>query len=119
MSPASTSPVAPVLVGPVGRLGAWAGSHFRTVLIAWIVIVVGLGFFAPKVETALSGAGWEASGSESLAARQQLDQQFGGLSSSALQVVVSSNTLSPATPRSTPSSPRPATCSPAISASPA
>ncbi len=98
MSPASTSPVAPVLVGPVGRLGAWAGSHFRTVLIAWIVIVVGLGFFAPKVETALSGAGWEASGSESLAARQQLDQQFGGLSSSALQVVVSSNTLSSGDP---------------------
>ncbi len=98
MSAASTSPVAPVVVGPVGRLGAWAGSHFRTVLIAWIVIVVGLGFFAPKVETALSGAGWEASGSESVAARQQLDTQFGGLSSSALQVVVSSSTLSSGDP---------------------
>jgi RND superfamily putative drug exporter len=80
-------------VGPIGRLGAWTASHFRAVLLGWAVVVVGLGFFAPKVEHALSGAGWEASGSESVEARQLIDREFGGLSSSALQVVVSSDTM--------------------------
>ena len=84
---------APIEVGPVGRLGGWAATHFRTVLVAWLVIVAGLGFFAPKAEHALSGAGWEATGSESVQARQQLDAQFGGLSSSALQVAISSPVL--------------------------
>jgi RND superfamily putative drug exporter len=77
-------------IGPIGRLGAWTATHFRTVLLSWALIVVGLGFFAPRVEHALSGAGWEASGSESVQVREQLDAEFGGLSSSALQVVVSS-----------------------------
>ena len=58
-------------VGPIGRLGAWTATHFRVVALAWVVIVVGLGFFAPKVEKALSGAGWEASGSESVEARDE------------------------------------------------
>ena len=78
-------------VGPIGRLGAWTATHFGAVLIAWAVVVLGLGFFAPKVEHALSGAGWEASGSESVKVRETLDTEFGGLSSSALQVVVSSD----------------------------
>ena len=82
----------PKQIGPVGRLGTWTATHFRTVLLSWVLLVVGLGFFAPKVEHALSGAGWEASGSESVQAREQLDAEFGGLSSSALQVVVSSPT---------------------------
>src|SRR5689334_25243917 len=77
-------------VGPVGRLGAWTADHFRTVLAAWIVVAVGLGVLAPRVETALSGAGWEASGSESVQARQLIDRSFGGQSSSALMVVVHS-----------------------------
>ena len=50
-----------------------------------------LGFFAPKVETALSGAGWEATGSESVAARKAIDKNFNGLSSSALMVVLHSH----------------------------
>ena len=76
--------------GPVGRLGRYTATHFRVVAIAWAVVAVGLGFFAPKVETALSGAGWEATGSESVAARKAIDAQFNGLSSSALMVVVHS-----------------------------
>jgi RND superfamily putative drug exporter len=86
-------------VGPIGRLGAWTASHFRAVLLGWAVVVVGLGFFAPKVEHALSGAGWEASGSESVEARQLIDREFGGLSSSALQVVVSSDTMTMGDPQ--------------------
>jgi RND superfamily putative drug exporter len=75
-------------VGPVGRLGAWTAGHFRVVLVAWIAAAVGLGVLAPRVETALSGAGWEATGSQSVQARDLIDRNFGGQSSAALMVVV-------------------------------
>jgi RND superfamily putative drug exporter len=84
--------------GPIGRLGGWTATNFRTVAIAWAVVAVGLGFFAPKVEHALSGAGWEATGSESVAAREVVDEHFGGLSSSALMVVVHSDSKTTAEP---------------------
>jgi RND superfamily putative drug exporter len=58
------------------------------VVVGWIAIAIGLGFFAPRAEHALSGAGWEASGSESVAARQRIDESFGGQSSYALMVVI-------------------------------
>ena len=48
-------------LGPIGRLGRWTATHFRVVLAAWLVVAVGLGVLAPRVEKALSGAGWEAS----------------------------------------------------------
>ena len=76
--------------GPIGRLGRWTATHFKLVAIAWAVLAIGLGVFAPKVEHALSGAGWEATGSESLQVRETVDREFGGLSSSALMVVVHS-----------------------------
>ena len=76
--------------GPIGRLGSYTANHFRLVLVCWLIIAAVLGFFAPRVETALSGAGWEATGSESVAARQMIDKNFQGLSSSALMVVVHS-----------------------------
>ena len=54
-------------VGPIGRLGRWTATHFRVVAVAWVVVAVGFGVFAPRVEKALSGAGWEATGSQSVA----------------------------------------------------
>jgi putative drug exporter of the RND superfamily len=83
----------PEAVGPVGRLGGWAADHVRAISIAWAVIAVGLAVFAPKVETALSGAGWQANGSQSVQARAVIQQNFRGLSSSAPIVVVQSATL--------------------------
>ena len=79
-------------VGPIGRLGRYTATHFRVVAIAWTVVAVALGVLAPRVEHALSGAGWEATGSESVEARDLIDRNFQGLSSSALQVVVHSPT---------------------------
>jgi RND superfamily putative drug exporter len=55
---------------------------------AWILVVVVLGAFAPRVEKALSGAGWEATGSESVQARRLIDRSVGGLGTYALTVVV-------------------------------
>jgi RND superfamily putative drug exporter len=79
-------------VGPIGRLGRWTATHFRVVVVAWLVVAVGLGVLAPRVENALSGAGWEASGSQSVAARALIDKNFAGLSSYGLMTVVSSST---------------------------
>ncbi|MGI9658971.1 MAG: MMPL family transporter [Gaiellaceae bacterium] len=80
-------------LGPVGRLGRWSAAHARVVIVGWLLVAVALGFFAPRVEHALSGAGWHANGSESVDARETIEQNFGGLSSSALWVVVDSEEL--------------------------
>ena len=34
--------------GPIGRLGGWTATHFKAVVIAWGVLALGLGFFAPE-----------------------------------------------------------------------
>ena len=75
-------------MGPIGRLGRWTATHVGAVVAAWVLIAVGLGVFAPRVEKALSGAGWEATGSESVHARGLIDRSFDGLGSYALTVVV-------------------------------
>jgi len=78
-------------LGPIGRLGRYAATHRRGIFLAWALIAVGLGVLSPRVETALSGAGWEASGSESVQARDQLQRELGGAGAYALQVVVHSS----------------------------
>jgi RND superfamily putative drug exporter len=75
-------------VGPIGRLGRWTATHFRAVAAVWLVVVIGLGVFAPRAERALSGAGWEAAGSESVQARELIDKNFGGLGTYGPVVVV-------------------------------
>jgi RND superfamily putative drug exporter len=85
-------------LGPVGRIGRYAAAHRRTVFIAWAVIAVALGVLAPRVETALSGAGWQANGSESVKVREGLDTNFGGAGAYALQVAVHSQELTVADP---------------------
>jgi RND superfamily putative drug exporter len=77
-------------IGPIGRLGHWMATHFRAVAVAWLLVAVAFGVFAPKVEHALSGAGWEATGSESVQARKLIDKNFQGLGSYGLMVVVHS-----------------------------
>jgi RND superfamily putative drug exporter len=83
-------------LGPIGRLGRWTATHFRTVAVAWAVVVVGLGVVAPRAEHALSGAGWEATGSESVQARHLIDERFGGAGSYGLTVVVRAPEATPA-----------------------
>src|SRR4051812_48431858 len=75
-------------VGPIGRLGRWTAAHLRIVAAAWVVVAVGLGLLAPRAEKALSGAGWEATGSESVRARQLIEQHFDGVGTYGLTVVV-------------------------------
>jgi RND superfamily putative drug exporter len=77
-------------LGAMGRLGRWAAKNARLVFAGWAVLVVALGIFAPRVEHALAGAGWEATGSESVKVRDVVDGEFDGMSSSALMVVLHS-----------------------------
>ncbi|MGZ5340194.1 MAG: MMPL family transporter [Solirubrobacterales bacterium] len=79
-------------LGPLGRLGRYTATHFRTVLVGWVLVAVGLGILAPRVETALSGAGWETTGSQSVEARKLIDENFQGLGSYGLMTVVHSRT---------------------------
>ncbi|RLE25577.1 MAG: hypothetical protein DRJ50_02655, partial [Actinobacteria bacterium] len=78
---------------PLARLGRWSHSHRRLLIIAWAFLAIGLGVFAPKLEHALSGAMWEVNGSESLAAREVIEEQFGGLSSQSAVVVIQSQSV--------------------------
>lgn len=76
--------------GPLGRLGVWVIDHARITTAVWLLLIVGLGVFAPRVESELSGAGWQANGSDSVAARELAQEHFGGNASTAIQVVVHS-----------------------------
>jgi putative drug exporter of the RND superfamily len=78
----------PITDGWLGRLGAWAADHHRAIAIAWCGVVLVLGALAPFADRALSGAGWEALGSESVAARRALEAHFPGRGTYALSVVV-------------------------------
>ena len=82
------NPVSAGRPGPFVRLGAWAATHLRRVLIAWVLVVLVFGIFAVHVENALAGAGWQASNSQSVAARAIIEKDFSGLGATALQVVV-------------------------------
>jgi putative drug exporter of the RND superfamily len=86
-------PIQPITrVGPIGRIGHYTATHLGTVLSGWAVVALVLGFFAPRVEKALSGAGWEASGSQSVQARKLVERNFAGLGSYGLMTVLYSPT---------------------------
>src|SRR3954451_22961819 len=70
------------------RLGTWAADHRRLVAVVWGVAVLALGALAPFADRALSGAGWEAPGSESGKARSAIESHFPGQGTYALSVVV-------------------------------
>jgi putative drug exporter of the RND superfamily len=82
------NPTQPTHQGLMARLGAWSATHLRAVLVAWAIAILAFGFFAPRVQSALAGAGWQDSTSQSVAARNLIQRDFHGLGASALQVVV-------------------------------
>jgi RND superfamily putative drug exporter len=75
-------------MGALARLGRWSATHFRAVFLAWLVVIGVFGVFAVRVEHALAGAGWQASTSQSVKARDIVQRDFAGLGSTALQVVI-------------------------------
>ena len=85
-------------LGPLGRLGRWAATHRRRVALVWVGVALVLGVLAPRAEHALSGAGWQADGSESVEARRLIERHFDGQGSYALVAVVSSPAHDSASP---------------------
>ena len=81
----------PSNLGPLGQLGRWSASHRGSVFLAWLAIVAVLAAFAPSVEHALSGAGWQANGSQSVQVRDLAQKDFGGQASSAIEVVIAAD----------------------------
>ena len=94
----------------LGRLGAWAADHRRLVVIVWGVAVLALGALAPFADRALSGAGWEAPGSESGEARRAIESHFPGQGTYALSVVVAGERAGSAIGRCAPRSPECSAC---------
>lgn len=84
----SPQPASSPRPGRFARLGTWAATHARHVLIGWLLVLVVFGFFAIKVETSLAGAGWQASNSQSVQARAIIERDFGGLGATDLQAVI-------------------------------
>ena len=84
-----TSTTTTTSAGTLGRLGAWAADHRRRLVIVWGIAVLALGALAPFADKSLSGAGWEAPGSESGKARSAIESHFPGQGTYALSVVVS------------------------------
>ena len=84
--------------GYLGQIGRFAHRRKFAVMISWAVIAIALGFFAPRLEHALSGAMWEVNGSDSLAARSVIEQEFGGFSSQSAVAMIHSDTLGASDP---------------------
>jgi RND superfamily putative drug exporter len=80
------------------RIGRAANRYRWLVVATWLLVAAGFGVFAPSLDHALSGAGWQVTGSDSLAARDQIDARFGGMSSQSAVVVVRSDTVSTSDP---------------------
>lgn len=74
--------------GRFGRLGLWTADHRRTVALAWLAVMIGLGGLAPFAERALSGAGWVAVGSQSDREARLVDRYFPGQGTYSLLAVV-------------------------------
>ena len=91
-STGTTSPIGPSTPeargGAFARLGRWTATHLRVVLLAWLLILLIFGAFAPSVETALAGAGWQDSTSQSVQARGIIQKDFSGLGAASLNVVI-------------------------------
>jgi RND superfamily putative drug exporter len=71
----------------MARLGTWSAT-LRAVLLIWLAVLAVFGTFAPQVEHALAGAGWQDSTSQSVRARAIIQRDFAGLGATALQVVI-------------------------------
>lgn len=86
-------------MGPLGRLGGWCAGHLPLVAGVWAIGFLCLAALAPRAEEALSGAGWHATGSESVRARAAIEDAFPGRGAYSITVVVDAPGMSAGAPR--------------------
>ena len=72
--------------GPLGRLAALAYRRRRLVVVSWIVLLIGIMALAPRIAGEFT-ADYAAPGSDSRAARELVEQRFGGYSGESIDVV--------------------------------
>lgn len=79
-------------VHPLDRLAQWVGSHRRHVVIAWVLLLVVMAPLAITLQSGLSGAGWDAAGSQSAEVRAELQSDFPMVGAEAAVVVFHQDT---------------------------
>ena len=72
--------------GRLGRLAAFAYRRRRLVVLSWIVLLIGIVALAPRIAGEFT-ADYAAPGSDSRAARELVEQRFGGYSAESIDVV--------------------------------
>jgi RND superfamily putative drug exporter len=72
--------------GRLGRLAALAYRRRRLVVVSWIVLLIGIMALAPRIAGEFT-ADYAAPGSDSRAARELVEQRFGGYSGESIDVV--------------------------------
>ena len=84
----STLMKTPQAHGPLASIARFSVAKKKTVMLIWALVVVAAAPLAISLTSALSGAGWDAQGSEAQAVRNELRTQFPQLGAEAAMIVV-------------------------------
>ena len=74
--------------GPLAAIAHFSVARKKTVMLIWLIVVLAAAPFAITLTKALSGAGWEAQGSEAQIVRDELRKNFPQLGAEAAMIVV-------------------------------
>lgn len=74
--------------GPFASIARMSVRYRKTVMVVWMAVVLAAAPLAISLTSALSGAGWDAQGSEAQAVRNELRTRFPQLGSEAAMIVV-------------------------------
>lgn len=75
-------------IHPLGKVGRYVSAHRKAVVAIWLILTVLAAPLAVTLTGVLSGAGWDVTGSESEAVRNELRAQFPTFPAEAAIVVV-------------------------------
>ncbi len=75
-------------IHPLGKVGRFVSAHRKAVVAVWLILTVLAAPLAVTLTGVLSGAGWDVTGSESDAVRNELRAQFPTFPAEAAMVVV-------------------------------
>ncbi len=78
----------PKAQGPLASIARFSVARKKTVMLVWLIVVIAAAPLAISLTGALSGAGWDAQGSEAQAVRNELRTQFPQLGAEAAMIVV-------------------------------
>ena len=74
--------------GPLAAIAKISVARKKTVMLIWLIVVFAAAPLAVSLNSALSGAGWEAQGSEAQIVRDELRKNFPQLGAEAAMIVV-------------------------------